>query len=126
MPEFAYDHRQSVTTVVGPVSATILGPAPPQQSYEIVEVAVVPFGTVGGAVVVGALMQFATLQGYSPFGTILGTVVEPFSASPGVPFIDGNGRAPIAYVDPGNLLYGQTLAGSCEVKVVFRPQYQRG
>ncbi|MBF6555572.1 MAG: hypothetical protein IVW52_05270 [Acidimicrobiales bacterium] len=124
--EFAYAHRQSVTTLIGTSSATILGAPPPQQSYEITEVVVAGFGTVGGPVVNGRLMQFATIQGFSPFGTVLGTVVEPFSVTPGDSFIDGNGDAPIAYVDPGNLLYGQVDSGSVLAKIVYRALYQRG
>lgn len=119
---FALDHRMSLTTVIGTAAATILGPAPPNMMYEIVEVEAVGFG----ATVSGRLMQFATLQGYSQYGTILGTIVEPFSAAPGSAFIDGNGKAAIAYVNPGNLLYGVVDAGSVQVKVVYRAINARG
>jgi hypothetical protein len=126
---FPYEHRQSLSVLVGTEVATILGPAPPQQNYEITEVVVTPFGTVGGPVVNGRLMQFATLQGYSQYGTLSGTIVEAFSVEPGVPFRDGDGQAPIAYVNPGNLLYGYvdgSAAGSVTVKIVYRPIPERG
>ncbi len=127
MAEFGFAHRQSVTTLVGTSSATILGPAPPQQSYEITEVTVTPFGTVGGPTINGRLMQFGTLSGYSQFGTVAGTVVEGFSVSPGTTFVDGDGgNSPVAYVSPGCNLYGQVDSGSVLVKVLFRPQYRRG
>lgn len=121
--DFAYEHRKSVTTVIGTTIATILPPVPPQQNYEITEVVAVPFG---GGSVSGRLMQFATLQGYSGAGTTAGTIVEPFCAPPLNSFIDGDGDAPIAYVSSGNLLYGIADFGSCQVKIVYRPIYKRG
>jgi hypothetical protein len=126
---FAREHRQSLTTLLGTQTGTILGPVPPQQNYEIVEVVVTPYGTVGGPTVTGRLMQFATISGYSQYGTTLGTVVEPFAAAPGSAFVDGNGDAPIAYVNPGNLLLGivdGAAAGSVLCKVVYRPINKRG
>jgi hypothetical protein len=123
---FMEEHRASVTTLVGTQSATILGPVPPQMSYEITDIVVTPYGTVGGPTVTGRLMQFATLQGYSQYGTVAGTIVEPFAAAPGSAFKDGDGFAPVAYVDPGNILYGQTDSGSVLAKVVYRPINRRG
>lgn len=125
MAEFPFSHRQSVTTLLGTANATILGPAPPQQSYEITEVAVT---SLGGGTVTGRLLQFGTLSGYSQFGTVAGTVVEPFQVNPGAggQFVDGNGSAPIAYVSPGCNLYGQVDSGSVLCKVTFRPVYRRG
>jgi|GEM_PF-1658033 hypothetical protein len=124
--EFQYEHRESLTTLIGTQSATIIGPSPPQQSYEITEVVVTPYGTVGGAAITGRLMQFATLQGYSQYGTLAGTIVEPFAVSPGSAFRDGDGRAAVAYVDPGNILYGQVDSGSVLAKIVYRPINRRG
>ena len=126
MVEFAAAHRQSVTTLLSTTAATILGPAPPQMSYEITEVVVTPFGTVGGPTINGRLMQFATLQTFSQFGTLLGTVVEPFSVTPGLSFIDGPGESVVAYVSPGCNLYGIVDSGSVLCKVVFRPIIRRG
>ncbi|MGH8980840.1 MAG: hypothetical protein ACRDWE_07465 [Acidimicrobiales bacterium] len=123
MAEFAFVHKQSVTTLVGTAAATILPAAPPQQSYELDQVVAVAFDA---ATVTGRLMQFATVQGYSQYGTVLGTVVEPFQAAPGESFIDGNGDSPVAYVSPGNLLYAVADSGSVLVKVVYRPIYRRG
>jgi len=120
---FPYEHHYSVTTVIGTQNGTILGPVPPQYSEEITEVVVAAWG--GSAT--GRLMQFATLQGYSGGGTTSGTIVEPFAVSPqSSGFIDGNGAAPIAYVSPGNILYGVVDYGSVLVKVVHRPIYRRG
>lgn len=119
-------HRQSVTTLVGTQNGTILGPAPPQMMYEITEVVAAGFGTVGGPVVNGRLMSFATLQGYSQYGTLLGTIVEPFSVAPGSAFIDGPSEFPVAYVYPGGNLYGVVDSGSVQVKVVWRPINARG
>jgi hypothetical protein len=127
---FPDEHRQSLTTLIGTQAGTILGPVPPQMSYEITEVVVTSYG----GTLSGRLSQFATLQGYSQYGTTVGTVVEPFQVSPGPAgqFIDGNGAAAIAIVDPGNILFGYvdapsgTIAGSVQVKVVYRPIYQRG
>lgn len=119
---FAYAHRESVTRVIGTESGTILAAAPPQMSYELTEVVVTGYG---GGTASGRLMQFATLQGYSQYGTTQGTVVEPFQLN-GEAFVDGNGDAPVAYVDPGNLLYGQADYGSVLVKVVYRPISKRG
>ncbi len=119
---FATTHRQSVTTLVGTLNATILGPAPPQMMYEITEVVAVGFG----GTVSGRLMSFATLQGYSQYGTQAGTIVEPFSAAPGEAFIDGGNDIPIAYVYPGGNLYGVVDSGSVQVKVVWRPLMARG
>ncbi len=128
MAEFAFAHRQSITTLVGTSTATILGPAPPQQSYELAQVVVTPFGTVGGPITTGRLLQFATISGYSQFGTTIGTVVEPFQAAPGPAgqFVDGDGSAPIGYVSPGCNLTAVVDSGSVLVKVVFRPIYRRG
>ena len=127
MVEFAYAHRQSVTTLIGTSAATILGATPPQQAIEITEVVVTVLGgTVGGPTVAGRLMQAATIGGFSQYGSLLGTIVEPFAASPGEAFVDGNGDAPIAYVSPGNLLYGVVDSGSVSAKIVFRPIYKRG
>ncbi|MFZ2058374.1 MAG: hypothetical protein WAV54_13280 [Acidimicrobiales bacterium] len=127
MPEFPYEHRESVTTVLSTTAATILPATPPQQAIEIVEVVVTVLGgTVGGPTVGGRLMQFATLQGYTGGGTTAGTIVEPFDAAPGFPFRDGDGKAPIAYVSPGNLLYGVVDSGSVTCKLVYRPIYKRG
>jgi len=124
---FAREHRESVTTLIGTQSGTILGPVPPQQSYEITEVVVTPLGgTVGGPTISGRLMQFATLSGYTQYGTVSGTIVEPFECQPGSAFRDGNGDAPIAYVDPGNILYGQVDSGSVSAKIVYRPINKRG
>lgn len=124
---FEYAHRQSLTTSFGTVVATILGPAPPQMMYEITEVVVTgPTNTE----ITGRLMQFATLPGYSQYGTVLGTIVEPFHVGPsggnGGCFLDGNGSAPVAYVDPGCLLYGVVDSGSVSVKIVYRPINARG
>ena len=120
--QFPYEHRKSVTTVLGTSVATILPACPPQQNYEIVQVTAVGFG----GSVSGRLMQFATLQGYTAAGTLAGTIVEAFAAAPGTPFIDGDGKAPIAYVSSGCLLYGVADSGSVQVKVVYRPIYKRG
>lgn len=126
--DFGLEHRVSVAAVLGTVNGTIIGPVPPQMSYEITQVVVASFG---GATLQGRLMQFATLQGYSQYGTTQGTIVEPFQVGAAA-FIDGSGRAPIAYVEPGNYLYGVvdapsgTINGSVTVKIVFRPIYQRG
>lgn len=120
--DFPYRRRSSITTIIGTQSGTILGPVPPQYSEEITEVVVTAYG---GGTVSGRLMQFATLQGYTNQGTVAGTIVEPFQVTAYGPFIDGNGAAPVAYVDPGCLLYGQTDYGSALVKVVHRPIYRR-
>lgn len=121
-----FAHRSSLSVLVGASTATILPAPPPQMSYEITEIVASAYGSVGGPTVSGRLMQFATIQGYSQYGTTQGTVVEPFSAAPGYPFIDGGGDAPIAYVDPGNLLTGIADSGSVTVKIVYRPIYRRG
>lgn len=121
--DFSKEHRQSLVTLIGTQSATILGPVPPQMVYEITEVVITGYA---GGTVTGRLMQYATIAGYSQYGTVLGTIVEPFQVTLQEPFLDGNGRAPIAYVNPGNILYGQTDYGSCLAKVVYRPINQRG
>lgn len=120
-------HRISVVQMIGTENGTILGPSPPQMSREITEVTAAGFGTTGGPAITGRLMQFATIQGYSQYGTVLGTVVEPFSVLPGETFMDGSGGdVPIAYNDPGCNLYGVADSGSVLVKVVYRPVYARG
>lgn len=125
MPEFGdfgYEHRQSVSVLIGTQAGTILGPVPPQQYFEITDVVV----TAHQATVSGRLLQQATLQGYSQYGTTAGTIVEPFQVTPYAPFVDGDGSAPVAYVNPGNILYGETDYGSCTVKLVYRPINARG
>jgi hypothetical protein len=120
---FKYEDRQSVSLVVGTVNGTLLGPAPPQMSYEIVAITAVAYA---GATLSGRLLQFATLQGYSAYGTTQGTIVESFAAVPGAGWIDGDGSAACAYVSPGNNLQAVVDAGSAVVKVVYRPTYKRG
>ena len=120
---FPYEHRVAKVMLIGTESATLVAAVPPQMSLEITEVVVTGYG---GGTATGRLMQFATIQGYSGAGTTSGTVVEPFQVTADQPFIDGNGGAPIAYVSPGNLLYGQVDYGSVLAKIVYRPIYRRG
>lgn len=124
MTEFLSQERQIASFTIAPgVNSTILPSAPPQESYEITEVVI---ANSSGATVSGNLLQFATLQGFSQQGTTQGTIVEPFTISPGRNFIDGVGDAMVTRVSSGNLLYGQVTGGTVSGRITYRPRAQRG
>ena len=115
-----------ISAVVGTQVATMYGPVPPQYSLEILAET---FANPGSLAVSAQLLQFATLQGYTNMGTILGTIIEGVTVPGGNTVVVGTGRDVLSKVEPGCYLEGLVnvpTTGSLVVKVAARLMPGRG
>jgi len=119
-------NRKVIAGIVGTQIATLYGPVPPQYSLEILSET---YGNPGSLAVSGYLLQFATLQSYTPSGTIAGTIVQGVTV-PGDSSVNvGHGFDVVGKVEPGCLLEGLVVAptsGSLQVTLVARLVPGRG
>jgi hypothetical protein len=120
-------NRQVISSLIGgTLFATLYGPVPPQYSLEIMQEV---FANPGSLAVSMQLLQFATLQGFTPQGTLVGTIVEGVTVPGGNTTSIGNGEDAVTKVEPGNLLLGLVNApttGSLVVKLFVRLVPGRG